>query len=541
MLPAEPVQLTFDHLDKFQPAWSHDGSRIAFVAEEQVTRVTLQNIQGTEIREMGHFFGGVGGFRDYAPAPHRAQLAAVSSDRQKFLILNLENGEQQLISAAKYLASPVWSANGDQLAFIQKDQNTSTIRIYDLQAKSTDKILALPLHFRRLAWASETNKFAIESGIDSTQILLFQQGTDKVEEIVPAANRPVFPAFSSDGQFLAYISQNRYGMAVSVFDDLRQSNSQISRDFIIAAKPHWTDSDNKINFSEENFLAAIDVDGSDHRRSRIRNAFPVWVQNQEAFLKFTSSSRAKLQIVNVNTLEVNDATGVQPPEFGSNWSMRDLQPSWSADDSRITFTRFDSVGDLSRFLDLDLFSGKIRPATFDSSLSANDFNFEQFNAEISPDGAKFLHNRNGQIIISDLKSHRQFNLSKKTSEPFVEPTWFSNGYDLAAINPVENRIKLLELRGGLDSLVITPIDIPGFSGTVNGEIVNIVFSGDHKVLGPRFAFGYEEAIYMFYFKGFKIEQIIAHGSYPAFSPDGESLAFVHDNQIKIIRLFHQFQ
>ncbi len=541
LLPAEPIQLTFDEHGKFQPAWSHDGSRIAFVAEEPLTRVVLQSLNNDERRVLGYFVGRADDYRDYAPAPQKAILAAVDHRHRALKLINLITGEIETVTDGDGLASPVWSPRGDRLAFIQQIAGKSILNIHDAASGEIRQILSQPQHFRRLAWSADEQKFVIESGLDSTRLLQFRVTSGQLEEIVHPAQRPLFPAFSKDGRFLAFITQSKNGMGLSIYDESLKAIRKISRDYFIAATPHWSAEDRMINFSEEYFIATIAVDGSDYRRSAIRNSLPVWTKPGDAFLRFEKTGRAIIRIVDIATLQVEDATAVEQPQIGSNWNIRDLQPSWSADDSRITFTRFDSIGELTRFFDLDLLSGKIKPSAFDSSSSANQIKFDEFNAELSPDGQQFVHNRNGDIIITDLRSQKRINLSRKSGEPFIEPTWFSDGHNLAAINPLENRIKLLELRSDPDSLIITPIEVPGFSGTINGEITNIVFSGDHKVLGPRFAFGYEGAIYMFYFKGFKIEQIIAHGSYPAFSPDGELLAYVHENQVKIIRLFHEFQ
>ncbi|KAA3614602.1 MAG: hypothetical protein DWQ05_15000 [Calditrichaeota bacterium] len=540
-LPAEPLQLTTDNQVKYQPAWSHDGTRIAFVAEEPVTRVRKQNIKNNNQELVGHFFGHVSDFRDFALSPNRLFLASVASDWSCVVIHNLITGSTKTIADGGQYASPIWSEYGDQLAYIRRRFDNSEIAVYSFISQEEQILLSHPQHFRRLSWSSNNEFFAIECGIDSTQILSFSAPSGIVETIVPWQFRPVFPAIAPDGLNMAYIAQNKNGMGLSIYNNENSESKKISRNFFIAASPNWTKDANKINFSEENFIATISSDGSEYLRSTIRNTFPVWIKNEDAILVFENTGRAQIRIVNIETREITTVTGVDQPQFESDWTIRDLQPSWSADDSQITFVRFDELGDLSRFLDLDIKTGKINSSGIAGTNTADTLNENQFNAELSRDGQWFVHNNDGGIKITNLHTQSTINLSAKTAEPFVAPTWFSNDYDIAAINPVENRIKLLEVRDDIDSLIITPIDVPGFSGTLNGEIVNIVFSEDHKVLGPRVAFGYDGAIYIFYLKGFKIEQLVAHGSFPAFSPDGESLAYIHDKQIKILRLYHEFQ
>ncbi len=120
-------QLTHDTLPKAQPMWSPDGQHIAFISEDQTTSsLYVMQVDGSELQYVADIFPVDGRFA-WSPDSQRlayvgleeggfwAALAIVSrdgTDRRHLARLNTGDDSGEI-----HPATPVWSADGRQLAF----------------------------------------------------------------------------------------------------------------------------------------------------------------------------------------------------------------------------------------------------------------------------------------------------------------------------------------------------------------------------------------------------------------------------------------
>ncbi|KAA3658422.1 MAG: hypothetical protein DWQ10_11200 [Calditrichaeota bacterium] len=536
-LQADPVQLTFDGKTKLQPAWSNDGKRIAYIANEAVTTVAAHSTAKPVDEPLGLFHGNKNKFTDFAIDASGTQLLSVRLDRKSLIFHDLTLGVSNEIDTATELAHPQWDQSGENFGYI-KNQNTIAIRsksggiISETTVPNAREIV-------RFAYHAAAMKLAIELKGEAHKIVIYDFAEQTFQDLTDANNDCRFPAWSRDGQHLAFVQSTENGAILHIFDFISNEMNDVLNYSKEMSHLIWRSTDNTIRFYADGRIVDFQVDSSRLAPDDYWDEQPIWYRSGEAVLALHTQQIGRLNVVDINTKEITFVDEISPSEFNFDTLATDMFPNWSSNDATIQIIKSRKIKDFLQVVKIDLLTG-------DESL-VNTSLTQKTTREITPlfrlsrsqSGQRFVYNAGASLVLED-ENGNVADLSQIVTEPLVQPVWFTDDKHLAAIHHAENTVKLVKLNAAQDAADIIPIDIPGFSGTVEGVIADIVFSNNHEILGARLAFTYQDAIYIFYLSGFKIEQLIAHGQYPAFSPDGESIVFIHENELKIIKLFYRF-
>jgi Tol biopolymer transport system component len=120
------VRLTSDPADEFMPAWSPDGTTIAFVrntAQTPVSRPAIFTMRpdGSDVRQISSGIGGSDWWPSWSPDGSRIAFAAIRKENWGIWTVGADGqGERMVLGGmgAGYVDNPVWSPDGSLIAFV---------------------------------------------------------------------------------------------------------------------------------------------------------------------------------------------------------------------------------------------------------------------------------------------------------------------------------------------------------------------------------------------------------------------------------------
>jgi Tol biopolymer transport system component/DNA-binding winged helix-turn-helix (wHTH) protein len=184
--PLEVATLTRMEGRQYQPSWSPDGGKLAFV--------------------------------DASPDGGNSTIYVQAAGDVK---------PRRLISATGSVGSPVWSPDGGSLAYIQTTQDAAEIQIFSLHDAVSRKLTTLfprryGLNYRRLDWSPDGSFLVVDDKINDTDplslYLVHVSDGKKLKLTYPNMDiiGDVAPRFSPDGAQVAFIRM-KYQFQEGVF------------------------------------------------------------------------------------------------------------------------------------------------------------------------------------------------------------------------------------------------------------------------------------------------------------------------------------
>ncbi len=185
------VQLTNDHLTDFAPTWSPDGSKIAFgsLYRQPGTGIYVMNCDGGDLRLVAQFplFGFDG--PDWSPDGTQIafgldELYVINADGTGLVKLT-DNG------SATDLA-PSWSPDGSQIAFISsRDKGIGDVYVMDADGSNQRNLTKSSAGEDGVSWSPDGSKLAFISLRDGNQeVYVMDNDGDNVTRLTdhPAAD-----------------------------------------------------------------------------------------------------------------------------------------------------------------------------------------------------------------------------------------------------------------------------------------------------------------------------------------------------------------
>jgi dipeptidyl aminopeptidase/acylaminoacyl peptidase len=239
-----PSQLTDLLTDQGQPAWSPDGSMIAFSVQHENGRmdVAVMNSDGSGVRLLT-----TGPGWNYQPdwSPDGSRIAFVSnrSGNDEIYVMNADGSNQvRLTDDRDEDLAPAWSPDGARIAFESNRDGNNEIYAMNVDGSDIVDLTDAPESGEfDPAWSPDGRKLAFASDRDGgPEIYVMTSDASSVTRLTTDAAHDWNPAWSPDGSQIAFESDRDGPVSLYVMEADGAGVHQISGlPFVEAFSPTW--------------------------------------------------------------------------------------------------------------------------------------------------------------------------------------------------------------------------------------------------------------------------------------------------------------
>ena len=208
------------HVYQGEPAWSPDGTRIAFTSDRTGrSGIYVMRSDGTRTRRLSISDAG-----DVRPSwsPDGQRIVFARSALGRLYVIDADGGHLRPITQGVYASDsdPAWSPDGTRIAFVRRQRGGDVAAVYLIGADG--------------------------------------QGLCR---LTPFAKSVYWPAWSPDGSRLTYTKRNGSGFAVAVVRADGRGLRTLTPEWLDFT-PTWSSDGTKIVFAREATLFVMNADGS---------------------------------------------------------------------------------------------------------------------------------------------------------------------------------------------------------------------------------------------------------------------------------------
>ena len=202
--PSSPTGLFF----QVEPAWSPDGSRIAFASKREGSfDVYSMAADGTEARRLTR-----SGDDEDDPSwsPDGRRIVFSGGNARDLLVMNADRGGgvRPLVTGDETDTQPAWSPDGRWIAFVRRQPGTSIRELWLTRADGTGlrQLTSLGATSLAPAWAPDSTRIAFSSNVRNVQFEIYVVRFDGggFRRLTVSEEDTFEPAWSTDGTTIAY-------------------------------------------------------------------------------------------------------------------------------------------------------------------------------------------------------------------------------------------------------------------------------------------------------------------------------------------------
>jgi Tol biopolymer transport system component/subtilase family serine protease len=416
------TQLTFNTATDWHPAWSPDGSKIAFHSNgDGDDEIYVMNADGTGQTQLT-FNTATDWFPAWSPDGSKIAFHSNGDGDDEIYVMNADGtGQTQLTFNSTLDRHPAWSPDGLQIAFRSNRDGDDEIYVMNADGTGQTNLTNNPAVDWLASWRPvyvEAEKIAFTSDRDGDNeiYVMNADGTDQIQ-LTFNTSLDRHPNWSPHRSLFVFSSDRDGDEEIYVMNADGSGQTQLTFNNSMDAIPDWSPDGLQIAFRSnrdgDDEIYVMNVDGSDQTQLTFNTASeiqPDWSPDGSK-IAFTSGRDGNDEIY------MMDADGSDQTNLTSN-SARDFHPAWSPDGSKIAFSS-DRDGNTEIYV-MDADGTDPIQLTFNAAYA--------WHAAWSPDGTKitFISNHDGdgdeEIYMMNADGSGQTQLTFNTARDWL-PSW----------------------------------------------------------------------------------------------------------------------
>lgn len=212
-----PKQVTHHRSISMSPAWSPDGSKIAYSLftrhKGNIKNIDLYEIDlsSSSVRMLSNRTG-INSGAAYSPDGRQVALTmSFLGNPEIFALDSTKRTVTRLTKSFGFDVDPSWSPDGKQLAFVSSRSGKPMVFGMNVATQKTQRLTFAGQYNATPSWSPQNNKIAFAGWIDKTfDIFIMNPDGTKIERLTKNQGNNEDPHFSPDGNFIVF-SSNRTG------------------------------------------------------------------------------------------------------------------------------------------------------------------------------------------------------------------------------------------------------------------------------------------------------------------------------------------
>ncbi|MFC1713760.1 hypothetical protein ACFL6S_08835 [Candidatus Poribacteria bacterium] len=224
------VRLTHHVASDRLPSWSPDGEKIAFMSRRDngagsiyLSDVYVMNADGSDLVNLTPNDQVFDGYPRWSPDGTRIAFIPDDDDGSQIFVMNADGTNRVALTRGEfYNREPCWSPDGSKIAFVSSRENRQHDDIYTMNLDGTD-LLNLTSHWafdRSPRWSPDGSRIAFVSDRERGINDIFVMNTDG-SNLVNLTNNPAVdesPCWSPDGDKIAFVSDRERSIDIYVMN-----------------------------------------------------------------------------------------------------------------------------------------------------------------------------------------------------------------------------------------------------------------------------------------------------------------------------------